>query len=165
MSLGRELRVIPRAAWIVAFACYAVFAICLYFLIIPTDNEPGGIAFWPLAGRLAFSLLIPLFLLGVIALFGYIYGDAKRRGMRPAMWTLLAIFVPYAIGIILYFILRDSLPAACPTCHTLVLAKFAFCPQCGTSLRPSCPQCGKTLEPGWVNCGYCGANLPAFQRP
>lgn len=165
MSFARELRVIPRTARIIAFSCYAVFAICLYFLIIPADKEPGTIATWPLAGQLAFSLLIPLVLLGIIAFWGYIYGDAKRRGMRPVMWTLLAIFVPYAIGIILYFILRDPLPAECPTCRTLVLAKFAFCPQCGRILRPNCPQCGRTLEPGWVNCGYCGTKLPVLQRP
>lgn len=165
MSFARELRVIPRTARIIAFACYAIFAICLFFLIIPTDNEPGGIATWPLAGQLAFTLLIPLFLLGIVAFWGYIYGDAKRRGMRPVMWTLLVIFVPYAIGIILYFILRDPLPAECPACHTLVLAKFAFCPHCGTGVRSSCPQCGRTLESGWVNCGYCGTRLPAQQRP
>ena len=165
MSFTRELRVIPRAARIAAVVCYAAFAICLYFLIIPTDVGPQGMATWPLAGRLAFSLLIPLVLLGIIALWGYICGDAKRRGMRYVMWTLLAIFVPYAIGIILYFILRDPLPAECPSCRTLVLAKFAFCPHCGTTLRPSCPQCGKTLESGWVNCGYCGTRLPVHDRP
>lgn len=165
MSLAREIRVIPRNARIVAFACYAIFAICLYFLIIPADNEPGTIATWPLAGQIAFSVLIPLVLLGIIALWGYIYGDAKRRGMRAVMWTLLAIFVPYAIGFILYFILRDPLPAECPSCRTLVVAKFAFCPHCGTTLRPSCPQCGKALEPGWVNCGYCGTRLPVHDRP
>ena len=31
------------------------------------------------------------------------------------LWTLLAIFIPNAIGIILYFILRDPVPVPCPS--------------------------------------------------
>ena len=80
--------------------------------------------------------------------------------MRYVMWTLLAIFVPDFIGIILYFILRDSLPGDCPSCHKSVLAKFVFCPYCGASVRPVCPQCGKNIEPGWANCGHCGTECP-----
>ncbi len=53
---------------------------------------------------------MPLFVL--VLLIGYVYADAKRRGMRYVMWTLLAIFIPNAIGIILYFVMRDPLLAA-----------------------------------------------------
>ncbi len=157
MSFRKELRVIPRAAWIVACLCYAGFATLAWFLV-PTDHD---MSHWPLACQLAFIFLMPLFFLALIPLYGYIYGDAKRRGMRYVMWTLLAIFVPDFIGVILYFILRDSLPGDCPSCHKSVLAKFTFCPYCGASVRPVCPQCGKTLDPAWTNCGYCGTRLPA----
>lgn len=159
MSFRKELRAIPRTAWIIAFACYVGFAILIHFLI-SSDTGPHGIATWPLAGQLAVNLLIPVTPLLAVLLYGYIYGDAKRRGMRYVMWTLLAIFVPYVIGILLYFILRDPLPSDCPNCHSPVLAKFAFCPSCGTAARPSCPQCGRSIERGWVNCGYCGTKVP-----
>jgi Double zinc ribbon/Phospholipase_D-nuclease N-terminal len=159
MSFRKELRAIPRTAWIIAFACYAALAILIHFLMSP-DRGPGGMATWPLAGQLAFNFLIPVILLLHILLCGYIYGDAKRRGMRQVMWTLLAMFVPDFIGVILYFILRDPLPGDCPSCHSLVLAKFTFCPNCGTSVRPVCPQCGKAIDPGWTNCGYCGTKVP-----
>ena len=43
---------------------------------------------------------------------GFIYADAKRRRMRHVMWAWLAL-VPYFIGVILYFILRDPLPTPC----------------------------------------------------
>ena len=156
---GKELGVIPLTARIIALAVYVGLAILIHFLILH-DTSPGGTATWPLAGRLAFNFLIPVMPLIVILLYGYIYGDAKRRGMRYVMWTLLAIFVPYVIGILLYFILRDPLPSDCPNCHSPVLAKFAFCPSCGTAARPSCPQCGRSIERGWVNCGYCGTKVP-----
>ena len=34
----------------------------------------------------------PIFLFVLVVLIGYVNGDAKRRGMRHVLWTLLAIF-------------------------------------------------------------------------
>ena len=47
---------------------------------------------------------------------------------------LLAIFIPNALGIILYFVLREPMMTPCPQCSTLVKPGFAFCPACGTKL-------------------------------
>lgn len=158
MSSFREnLRVIPRGAWITALVIYFVGAPLIYFGL-STDPE---MAQWPEAGKLAFAFLIPLFIFPLVALWGYVYGDARRRHMNAIGWTLLAFFVPYMIGVILYFILRDPLPADCPSCHQTVPAKFVFCPNCGKALRPHCPQCGKAVERSWANCGFCGTKLPA----
>jgi hypothetical protein len=157
---GKELLVIPPTARMIALAVYIGLVIVIHFLI-PHDTSPGGMATWPLAGQIAFNLLIPVMPLTAILFYGYIYGDAKRRGMRYVLWTLLAIFVPYLIGVLLYFVLRDPVPSECPSCHKLVLAKFTFCPYCGASVRPTCPQCGKNVEATWVNCGFCGTKLPA----
>lgn len=158
MSSFREnLRVIPRGAWITALVIYFVGAPLIYFGL-STDPE---MAQWPEAGKLAFAFLIPLFIFPLVALWGYVYGDARRRHMNAIGWTLLSFFVPYMIGVILYFILRDPLPADCPSCHQTVPAKFVFCPNCGKALRPHCPQCGKAVERSWANCGFCGTKLPA----
>lgn len=157
MSLRKELGVIPRTAWIVAGLFYVGLATLAWFLV-PTDHE---MSHWPRDGQLAFIFLMPLFFFLIIPLYGYIFGDAKRRAMRYVMWTLLAIFVPDFIGVIIYFILRDPLPLDCPSCHNLVPSKFTFCPHCGNALRPYCPQCGKSVERTWTNCGYCGAKLPS----
>lgn len=156
MSFRKELRVIPRTAWIVAGLFYVGMA-TLAWCLVPTDHEMSQ---WPRDGQLAFIFLLPLFFFLIIPLYGYVYGDAKRRGMRYVMWTLLAIFVPDFIGVIIYFILRDALPFDCPSCHNLVPSKFTFCPHCGNALRPYCPQCGKSVERAWTNCGYCGTKLP-----
>ncbi len=152
----RELRVIPNAAWIVAWLVYFCVTVPLFLFVAPTDAEMSK---WP---RWAQALLIYGFLLvevAWVALIGYIYGDAKRRQMRYVLWTLLAIFIPNAIGIILYFILRDALPKPCPGCGHVERAQFPFCPHCGTLLHPACPKCGKALEPTWANCAYCGQQL------
>jgi Double zinc ribbon len=154
---GSNLRLIPRAAWITAFCFYASLATLASFLV-PRDPQMSQ---WPLILKLTFILLMPAFFFVIIPLYGYIYADAKRRAMRQVLWTLLAIFVPQFIGVIIYFILRDPLPVPCGSCQTIVPAKFTFCPHCGKALQPYCPQCGKSVERNWLNCAYCGTKLPA----
>ena len=151
-----ELRVIPEAAWIFAWFAYLCITVSLFFFVAPKDSEMGKLPRWGQA-----VLIYGFMLLGVawVALVGYIYSDAKRRQMRYVMWTLLAIFVPHAIGMILYFILRDSLPRACPGCAHVEKGKFPFCPRCGTLLQPTCPKCDKPVQPTWANCAYCGQQL------
>ena len=66
--------------------------------------------------------------LGYVLLVGYIYGDARRRGMRYVSWTVLAVLAPSAIGILLYFILREPRQAHCTKCGRSMSPNFAFCP-------------------------------------
>jgi hypothetical protein len=107
----------------------------------------------------------PLFLLspiGAVAttiyvlVVGYVYGDARRRGMHHVLWTLLAIFIPNAIGVILYFILRDPVLVPCPSCGTPAKKGHAFCAGGGAAVRSECPQCRQPVEAGWRNCARCG---------
>ena len=156
-SFRDNLRVIPRGAWITGLVIYLCIATLVHFGL-PTDPE---MAQWPMAGKLAMTFLMPLAIFPLIAIWGYVYGDAKRRHMNAVGWTLLAFFVPYLIGVIIYFCVRDPLPMDCPDCHQMVPAKFTFCPNCGRALRPHCPHCGKAVERNWVNCGFCGTKLPA----
>jgi hypothetical protein len=153
-----ELRVVPKAAWILAGLVYLCVTTSLFFFVAPTDAEMAKLPRWVQA-----FLIYGFLLLGVVwvALVGYIYNDAKRRQMRYVMWTLLAIFIPNAIGMILYFILRDTLLKPCPGCGHVEKAMFPYCPHCGTLLHPACPKCNKPMEPTWANCAYCGQQLPA----
>jgi RNA polymerase subunit RPABC4/transcription elongation factor Spt4 len=156
--LRQEMELIPRAAWMVANC--AGLGIFLLLMLLPFRQDPT-LYNWPLAGKLAVSLASGIVLFIWALLIGYIYADARRRGMRYVMWTLLAALIPNAIGIILYFILRESLPAPCPRCRALVRPGFAFCPTCGAALKHACPQCLRTVEAGWSHCASCGASLKA----
>lgn len=150
-----ELRIIPRAAWTAAVLVFAGFFLFMFTWVIPHDPD---LKLWPLWGRTLFSVIaLPLFV--YVLLIGYVNGDAKRRGMRRVLWTLLAIFIPNAIGVILYFILRDPLLVPCRECGSMVRQGFAFCPKCGATLANACPQCRKATESGWTHCAYCGAKL------
>ena len=153
----RELRVIPEAAWIFSLFAYLCFTVSLFFFVVPTDPEIGK---WPRWGQALFVHGMFVFVLAWVALNGYIYGDAKRRQMRYVLWTLLAIFIPNAIGMILYFILRDPVPKPCPGCGQVEKGRFPFCPHCGALLQSTCPKCDQPVEPTWVNCAHCGQQLP-----
>ena len=156
-SFTKELRVIPKAAWIFAWFAYLCFTVPLFIFVVPADPEIGK---WPRWGQALFVYGMFLVVVVWVALIGYIYGDAKRREMRYVLWTLLAVFTPSAIGIILYFILRDPLSKPCPGCGHIEKNPFPFCPHCGTLLQPACPKCGKPVEPTWANCAHCGQQLP-----
>lgn len=153
-----ELRVIPKTAWFLAVIVYLCSATAIFLFAIPSDPQ---LREWPFLGRFAFAYGLMLLVGIMILLVGYVNGDAKRRGMRYVLWTLLAIFIPNALGIILYFVLRDPLLSACPSCHAQAKGGFVFCPNCGASLHPTCPHCGKATELGWSHCPNCGKNLAA----
>jgi hypothetical protein len=153
-----ELKVVPKTAWIIGTVIYLAMTTPMFLFVIPNDPQLGK---WPRWEQALFVYGLIGLIIPFIALIGYVYGDAKRRGMRYIMWTLLAIFIPDAIGIILYFILRDPLPRPCPGCGNFAKAGFTFCPHCGTALQPTCPNCGRAVESSWANCPQCGQKLPA----
>jgi RNA polymerase subunit RPABC4/transcription elongation factor Spt4 len=158
---GDGLRIIPETAKTIAALVYLVAASLTFFLLIPSDNHMRE---WHVWQKLLFSGGIYLFVVAWILLIGYVYADAKRRGMRYVMWTWLAALIPDAIGVILYFILRDALPRPCHGCGTVVKAGYTFCPHCGAAMQPTCPQCGRGVEGAWSNCPHCGSGLPSQAR-
>lgn len=163
MSKSQEiLSVIPRSAKVMAL----IISLGLAGLIILAEFHPAKNGRpLPPSGKVILPVVLFAIAFLAIMLYGYIYGDAKRRGMRYIMWTLLAILIPNAIGIILYFILRDPVPLVCTACGAKVFPKHTFCPSCGTPVSPMCPECGKRIEIEWRNCGYCGTKLPNVLQP
>lgn len=153
---SEEIRVVPKVAWAIAILTYLGFIALTWFVLIPRDEN---FRYWAPPFLVVFAGIVPLFLSIYVLLAGYVYADARRRGMRQVMWTLLAIFVPNAIGIILYFIMRDPLLRKCPSCGHTASSAYAFCPKCGTALSRACPECRSAVQPEWSHCTKCGAQL------
>lgn len=155
-----EWALVPGGArWVavLVFLAMAGLMASLFLLPLIVEHEYRGLLF-----------VFPVFLMTLIGavalavyalLIGYVYGDARRRAMNQVMWTLLAIFIPSAVGVILYFILRDPIPVPCPSCGTPARKGHAYCASCGAAVRAACPQCRQPLEAGWRNCVRCGAPL------
>src|SRR5271156_976900 len=113
-TFSEETKVIPRAARVMAALAY-VLSVIGFGLLLRYSHDPG-LQSTPEAGKLLLIFGPGLMLAIYVLLIGYVNGDAKRRGMRYVMWTLLAILIPNAIGVILYFILRDPPLKPCPRC-------------------------------------------------
>jgi hypothetical protein len=106
----------------------------------------------------AVSLVMAVF----IFMVAYVNRDAARRGMNSALWTILIlIFLPTwgLIGLVIYFLMREPLPYACPQCNSTVSARFNFCPNCKCNLQPSCPQCKREVAELDKFCPFCGNDL------
>ena len=153
--------VVPKGVKIVATVIFSIGVICMaifaFMAGVSDAHATRGFPPAPLmsAGALFFGTFIAAWLLTM----GYIYADAKRRGMPPVLWVAIAILIPNMIGIILYFFMREPVLEPCPKCHALVRSSFAFCPNCSAQLRTACPNCRRPVEPGWNNCAFCGSGL------
>jgi len=150
--VSQRKQVIPLTAWVIASIILVAMFLLLNWLMLRDSSIPPAV-------RILLPIIPPLALAGWTLLIGYVYGDARRRGMRYVMWTLLAIFIPDGIGVILYFILRDPMPVYCSKCGSLTKQGYAFCPVCGAGILPACSQCHRAGQPGWSHCAWCGAKL------
>lgn len=152
-GLTAEIKIVPLWAWVLAGIGFVAAQV---FFNVVVARHSGGPPAWarPLLGLMA-GIAGGCYLLFI----GYINRDAKRRGMSPTLWTIVAVFIPNALGIILYFILRQPLRNACPQCGNTVQTGFNFCPRCSYKLSPNCPQCQRGVGVNDVYCPYCGISL------
>ncbi len=149
--LREEMKMIPRLAWVIAVCVWVIAG--LLVARFSSGEFALGLRGFLMAAFLSMVLSV------YVLIIGYVSGDARRRGMRPVLWTLLAIFIPNAIGIILYFILREPLIRPCFKCGASVQSAFPFCPACGVALAQTCPACRFAVEPDWSHCARCGVQL------
>ena len=147
--LGREFEVAPRAGLAVSAALAMLAAV------------PSSFAAWgfPVPVRLVVAAGFALFVFAYGCLVSYVWGDAKRRGMRYRVWALVAALVPNGLGFLGYFLLREPVLRRCGSCATEARRDLPFCPQCGSELARACPACRRLIEPGWGHCAHCGARL------
>ncbi len=159
-----EIRLIPARLVFAVICLYLVAEALGLTVLIAEEGLP-----WPqlsyrmnllaLAGAIT-GVSIPIACL--IFLIGYVYRDAKRRGMNAGLWTVLVVVLLPAylgIGFIIYFLLREPLPYPCPNCHATVSARFNYCPSCKFNLRPSCPSCRREVRLEDRFCTNCAADL------
>ena len=154
-GLAAEIKIIPTWAWILAAVAF-VAAQWYFNIAVVHHPQLHPIPAW---GRPLLGLLTGIVGGCYLLLIGYVNRDAKRRGMSPTFWTILAIVVPNALGIILYFLLRLPLRSVCPHCGYVVQPGFSFCPHCSYKLGPSCPQCQRAVGVNDIYCPYCGTQL------
>jgi hypothetical protein len=82
-----------------------------------------------------------------ILILGFVYGDARRRGMPAVLWLLVALLVPNLLGFLLYFLLRRPLLRPCERCGAGIEPGLAFCPHCGHPQPAGAGSGGLTAAP------------------
>jgi RNA polymerase subunit RPABC4/transcription elongation factor Spt4 len=157
-----EVRIIPRWVYGIALLGYALPVAAMVFAL---RTDKTGDPFYRLPVLLPLVILAGTILACFILLIGYINRDARRRGMSPVAWTLIAIFIPHALGIVLYFVLRKPRIEHCPQCGASVEPGFGFCPQCQRRLNAICSQCKRSVNAADKFCPHCGGEVAASVNP
>jgi hypothetical protein len=152
-GVAEEIHMIPVWAYVSAALVFVLVPILFFGFVWSRGIE----------GPTLFQLFITFFpgtMLAFLTLMvGYVNRDAGRRGMSRTLWTLIVIFVPNAIGFILYFLMRTPIRTQCPKCNTTVAIRDNYCPACGYSFHPTCPHCRSSIRPADTFCSNCGMKL------
>jgi hypothetical protein len=153
-DIRQEVGIIPAWAFVVAIIVFVAAPIVFFGFVWPHEEDAPGLVL-----RVLIPFLPATILAFLVLMIGYVNRDAGRRNMNRLLWTLVVIFVPNAIGFILYFLLRSPVQGHCPKCGTAVDPKANYCPNCRYSFHPTCPQCKLPVGPGDTFCANCGAQL------
>lgn len=163
--LKSELKIISPVGWVIAGLVMVLWLSFILTFIVRHEQEKAGgpeLPIWILQGILIVAgAILSIWVLMVF----YVHADAARRHMNRLLWTLLVIFIPNAIGFIVYFLLRRPVAQLCGKCKTTLKPDFVFCPACGHEVAPKCPSCKRGVEPGWASCAFCGTQLEASPGP
>jgi len=152
---------------IIYLACLAGLWGCLIYAysrmwIISSPHDRNAIAFSMILFAAAMGLFLVFLLIGIAR---FVYSDAKARRMDPIVWTLVAVFVPYFIGLVAYLVVRKPLAENCGACGRPVLETQAFCPFCGNQVRVQCPNCQTIADSSFAFCPKCGTALAPGKLP
>lgn len=159
--LSDELKLIPRWSIVAAVVAFALVEYYFWVVLPAHVNHPSRL---PVALRtyLIFSwgALAALSMLVI----GYISNDAPRRGMSARLW-MICVVIPGGVGVALYFLLRQSILSACPSCGTHIAGDYHYCPQCSYQVMACCGTCHKTARITDIYCVYCGHELAKDHPP
>lgn len=157
--MERKLLVNLATAYAVTLfgACVALyFAVSSGFMRFPA--QPPVFVALILFAAAAIGLLMLFIAIGIGV---FVWSDARRRGMEPVLWTLVAVLVPYFIGFVIYLTQRQPLRLPCPACGAAASEREAFCPACGQRMGNVCAGCQRPLVAGARFCPHCGTAIPA----
>lgn len=130
MSIRKFLIVVPKAVqiWSLVIAGCAVL-IGLGAGYHEAQQGPGlrAMSIYASAGLFG-GMVIAAWLLCL----GFVFADARRRGMRPFLWVLVATLFPHLLGFLLYFVMRQPIGSTCSHCGRTIPLNQRFCSWCGS---------------------------------
>ena len=159
-NITDEAKLIPWWAISLAVLLFAGIQVLMHAVLFRLDPHPA-----PLALRIFIGFTAGAALAFFVLLVGYVNRDARRREMNVALWTVLVVLVPYAIGFVIFFLMRQPLRSTCPKCGAAADPVFNFCPKCKFNLHRTCPQCHRAVRVGDLYCPFCARELAGLPIP
>ena len=131
---NRFLNVVPKAVrvWAVAILAAAV----LIGLAVGGSAVADGAALQTMFAYAAAALAVGIVIASWLLCLGFVFADARQRGMRAIGWTLVAMLMPNLLGFLLYFVIRRPLAEPCVSCSRAIPVDQPFCSWCGSSRAP-----------------------------
>lgn len=107
------------------------------------------------------TVIFSIILILVILMAVFVHKDAKKLHLNPWMWTLIVVYGPNGLGLIIYLIIRsnEKKKLRCIKCGVPVDRDFKICPHCGQQFGKTCSSCGKFIQEEWSVCPYCEEKL------
>jgi hypothetical protein len=131
MKLRRFLSVVPKPVRLLA-SILVCCALLIGLVVGSIAAQRAGL--WTMfaysSAALVFSVLAAVWILCL----GFVFADARRRNMQSVLWVLVAALFPHLLGFLLYFVMRQPIPAICTHCGMTVPTHQRFCSWCGNSL-------------------------------
>ncbi|HEY4358060.1 MAG TPA: hypothetical protein VGN16_20095 [Acidobacteriaceae bacterium] len=137
MKIRQFLTMVPQAVqrWAAIIVnCAVLIALIMGYVIARHHDVVRTMLLCGLAG-LVFGMFIAVWLLCL----GFVYVDARRRAMRPALWVAVVALIPHLIGFLLYFVLRQPIAATCAQCGQMIGMYQRFCSWCGSPQSSPAP--------------------------
>ncbi|HSY34578.1 MAG TPA: zinc ribbon domain-containing protein [Acidobacteriaceae bacterium] len=133
--MNKFMEVVPKGAKIwapIVMAALTMIGAVVGFCAAASNHGANGISslLGVVIGTVG-GLAMGAFVAAWMLCLGYVYADAKRRAMRPVLWTLIAALFPHLFGFLLYFALRQPMTPRCTKCGQPVTLDQRFCSWCG----------------------------------
>lgn len=134
--MRRFLSVVPRAVQIgagIVAVCGPLIGLVMGGIERKTEHLPNGAVavLGAMGAGVGMGLIVGCFTAIWLLCLGFIYGDAKRRAMRPVLWLLVVILFPNLLGFLLYFVMRQPIGSPCSRCGRTIPIFQPFCSWCG----------------------------------
>ena len=129
MTIRNFLAVVPRAMRIAACVVAGLFVIAglIGGALADAQKNPLG----PMGLYWTAALVLGALSVSWLLATGFVFADARRRGMRATLWTILVVLFPHLLGFLLYFVLRSPCSFTCTHCGDAISTAQNFCAFCG----------------------------------